>query len=144
MKREDPDKLIIDNTRQLYINFTMPMFILAIRVNIEMIFKKNYVKFFSKKQGADADSENSQVVQNQNQAMRLINGTITEVLDPNIFYSRLSFLESGKDALDIKSNLNQGKQHNGYKLPNIQNKFYTRSALIRNLIPLPSEGKVRA
>ena len=38
--------------------------------------------------------------------MRLINGTITEVLDPNIFYSRLSFLESGKDALDIKSNLN--------------------------------------
>jgi hypothetical protein len=76
--------------------------------------------------------------------MRLINGTITEVLDPNIFYSRLSFLESGKDALDIKSNLNQGKQHNGYKVPNIQNKFYTRSALIRNLIPLPSEGKVRA
>ena len=76
--------------------------------------------------------------------MRLINGTITEVLDPNIFYSRLSFLESGKDALDIKSNLNQGKQHNGYKLPNIQNKFYTRSALIRNLIPLPAEGKVRA
>ena len=80
----------------------------------------------------------------QNLAMRLINGTITEILDPNIFYSRLSFLESGKDALDIKSNLNQGKSQNGYKLPNIQNKFYTRSTLIKNLIPLPSEGKVRA
>jgi hypothetical protein len=76
--------------------------------------------------------------------MRLINGTVTEVLDPNIFYSRLSFLESGKDALDIKSNLNKGKPQNGYKLPNIQNKFYTRSTLIKNLIPLPSEGKVRA
>ena len=51
---------MIDNTRQLYINFTMPMFILAIRVNIEMIFKKNYIKFFSKKQGGgDPDAENS-------------------------------------------------------------------------------------
>ena len=95
------------------------MFILAIRVNIEMIFKKNYVKFYSKKQGGDPDSENNQVSKNQNHAMRLINGTVTEVLDPNIFYSRLSFLESGKDALDIKSNLNQGRTHNGYKLPNI-------------------------
>jgi len=76
--------------------------------------------------------------------MRLINGVITEVFDPNIFYSRLSFLESGKEALDIKNNLNQGRTHNGYKLPNIKNKFYTRSALVKNLIPQPSEGKVRA
>ena len=45
-KRNDPDVLVTDNSRQLYINFTMPMFILAIRVNIEMIFKKNYPKFF--------------------------------------------------------------------------------------------------
>ena len=74
----------------------------------------------------------------------MINGIITEIFDPNIFYSRFSFLESGKDALDIKSNLNQGKAYNGYKLPNIQNKFYTRSALVKNLIPLPSDGKIRA
>ena len=76
--------------------------------------------------------------------MRLINGVVTEVFDPNIFYSRLSFLESGKEALDIKNDLNQGKGHNGYKLPSIKDKFYTRSALVKNLIPLPSEGKVRA
>ena len=74
----------------------------------------------------------------------MINGIITEIFDPNIFYSRFSFLESGKDALDIKSNLNAGKAYNGYKLPNIQNKFYTRSALVKNLIPLPSDGKIRA
>ena len=59
LKREDPDSLVIDNTRQLYTNFTMPLFILSIRVNIEMIFKKNYVKFFKKKKGEDADQENS-------------------------------------------------------------------------------------
>jgi len=69
---------------------------------------------------------------------------ITEVFDPNIFYSRFSYLESGKDAIDIKICLNQGKAHNGYKLPNIRNKFFTRSALINNLIPLPSDGKMRA
>jgi len=74
----------------------------------------------------------------------MINGVITEIFDPNIFYSRLSFLESGKDALDIKNNLNQGRAHNGFKLPNLKSKFYTRSALIKNLIPMPSEGKIRA
>jgi hypothetical protein len=39
----------------------------------------------------------------------LLNGVITEIFDPNIFYSRLSFLESGKDAIDIKNDLNAGK-----------------------------------
>lgn len=37
----------------------MPLFILSIRVNIEMIFKKNYGKFFKKKKGEDANQENS-------------------------------------------------------------------------------------
>ena len=83
-------------------------------------------------------------MKNQDQVLRLINGVITEIFDPNIFFSRLSFLESGKDAIDIKTFLNQGKTYNGYKQPNIQNKFYTRSALVKNLIPMPSEGKVRA
>ena len=106
---------------------------------MEVIFKMNFRLFLSNS-GLNpmASSEN------QTLCMRLINGVITEVFDPNIFYSRLSFLESGKEALDIKNNLNQGRTHNGYKLPNIKNKFYTRSALVKNLIPQPSEGKVRA
>jgi hypothetical protein len=29
-------------------------------------------------------------------------------------------------------------------LPNIKNKYYTRSTLVKNLFPMPSEGKVRA
>ena len=32
----------------------------------------------------------------------------------------------------------------GTALPNLKNKYYTRSSLVKNLIPFPSEGKVRA
>ena len=116
----------------------MPMFILGIRVEVEMIFKMNYKTFLISKDDNQSNKANIE------QVLRLLNGVITEIFDPNIFYSRLSFLESGKDAIDIKNELNAGKQFNGYKLPNIQNKFFTRSTLVKNLIPLPSEGKVRA
>ena len=43
-------------------------------------------------------------------ASRLVNGVISELLDPNLYYSRLSFLESGKEALDIKDELNHGRR----------------------------------
>ena len=39
-----------------------------------------------------------------------MNGVITEILDPNILYSRISFLESSKDAIDIKNSLSMGKK----------------------------------
>ena len=39
-----------------------------------------------------------------------MNGVVTEILDPNILYSRISFLESGKDAIDIKHDLSMGKK----------------------------------
>lgn len=125
--------------KALFVNFVMPMIILTIRVEMEVIFKMNYRAFLANK----SQSQDEDLV-HQALCMRLINGVITEIFDPNIFYSRLSFLESGKDALDIKNNLNQGRAHNGFKLPNLKNKFYTRSALIKNLIPMPSEGKIRA
>lgn len=125
------------NQKSLFVNFVMPIIILTIRVQIEMMYKMHFRAFLGR-----IDKTKS----NKHQAicMRLINGVITEVFDPNIFFSRLSFLESGKDALDIKNNLNQGRAHNGFKLPNIKDKFYTRSALVKNLIPLPSEGKMRS
>lgn len=77
----------------------MPVLILTIRVEIEVIFKMNFRKFFATK----SDDEE---LEHQTLCLRLVNGVITEVLDANINYSRLSFLESGKDALDIKNNLN--------------------------------------
>jgi hypothetical protein len=39
--------------------------------------------------------------------MRFINGAITELIDPKLYYSRFSFLESGKDAIDIKYKISQ-------------------------------------
>ena len=39
---------------------------------------------------------------NEERAMRFVNGVITELLDPKIYYSRFSFLESGKEAIDKK------------------------------------------
>jgi len=37
--------------------------------------------------------------------MKLINMIITAVLDPNLFFSRFSFFESDKQAIDIKFNV---------------------------------------
>ena len=65
------------------------MIVLSVRIQIENIFKQNYPKFFANEE-------------NENLAMRHINGALTEVVDPKIYYSRFSFLESGKDAIDIK------------------------------------------
>ena len=43
-----------------------------------------------------------QIKENRSKLLRLINGIITEIFDPNMFYSRLSFLESNKEGLDFK------------------------------------------
>ena len=118
------------------------MILLAVRIEIELIFKNNYPTFFN-------EDENEKL------ALRLINGAMTEILDPKIYYSRFSFLESGKEAIDLKhkmtkktspsrlDNVNSSPAASSM-LPNVKNKYYTRSTLMKNLIPFPSEGKVRA
>lgn len=70
----------------------MPMILLAIRIEIEVIFKNNYPSFMG-------EEENDAL------CMRLVNGAITEILDPKLYYSRFSFLESGKEAIDLKSKI---------------------------------------
>ena len=71
--------------------------------------------------------------------MRFVNGVITEIFDPKILYSRFSFLESGKEAIDKKFMLAKSQ-----KSKKTDNSYYFRSALVKNLIPAPAEGKVRA
>jgi len=105
------------------------MILLAIRVEMEVILKVNYPHFME-------DKTNEEIT------MRSINGVITELLDPKIFYSRFSFLESGKDAIDLKHQIANRKQ--GEMGINKKTKYYTRSALVKNLIPRPSDGKVRS
>ena len=72
--------------------------------------------------------------------MKLINLVITAIMDPNLYYSRFSFMESDKRAIDIKFQKRKG----GAGLPEIKNKFNTRSALLTALIPNPSDGRLRA
>ena len=47
----------------------MPMVLLSIRVQMEVIFKVNYPRFM-------------EVKANETKTMRLVNGVITEILDP--------------------------------------------------------------
>ena len=82
----------------------MPMILLAIRVEMEVILKMKYKEFLKKDYSATGTGETSCV---EKVCMRLVNGVITELLDPKVFYSRFSFLESGKQAIDIKHKISQ-------------------------------------
>lgn len=70
--------------------------------------------------------------------MKLINEVITKLIDPNIYYSRMSFFESGREAISIKYEKSKKQPASG------MTKFFQRSALVQQLVPNPSEGKVRA
>lgn len=75
----------------------MPMLVLAIRIEVELIFKNSYPHFYT-------------VDLHEKISMKLINDFITQLIDPNIFYSRFSFFESGRDAINIKyQKAKQGK-----------------------------------
>ena len=117
--------------KERFASFIMPMILLSIRVEMEVILKVNYPYFM-------------EVKENEEKAMRLVNGVITELLDPKIYYSRFSFLESGKEAIDRKYIINTKNVGKTGAEPNQRGKFYTRSALVKNLIPAPSDGRVRA
>jgi hypothetical protein len=89
----------------------MPMILLALRIEVEIIFKNSYKVFFSKQ-------SHEQI------AMKLINDVITQLIDPNVYYSRLSFFESGKDAINIKYEKSKKQPPSG------MSKFFMRSALV--------------
>ena len=120
--------------KRIFTSFVMPMILLSIRIEVEMIFKNSFPRFM--------DKEENEIL-----LSRLINGAITEILDPKIYFSRFSFFESNKEAIDLKYKINKKSLTStggSSVLPNVKNKYYTRSSLIKNLIPNPSEGKVRA
>ena len=117
--------------RERFATFIMPMILLAIRVEMEVILKVNYPLFM-------------EVKANEEKAMRLVNGVITELLDPKIYYSRFSFLESGKEAIDRKYIMKTKNISTAGPKIDKKGKYYVRSALVKNLIPAPSDGRVRA
>lgn len=70
----------------------MPLVLLTIRLEIESIFKNTYRKFLGNEEMEEL-------------AMKHMGALITEILDPKLYYSRLSFMESGKEAIDIKNRI---------------------------------------
>ena len=95
--------------------FIMPLLILVIRIEVDLVFQTTYPLFYNNIGPSGAKLVDS--VDNKHRepkhvmlAHRLINGVITELIDPNIFFSRVSFLESGKEAIDIKHDLLLGKK----------------------------------
>jgi hypothetical protein len=72
----------------------MPMLLLTTRLEIESIYKNTYPEIFSEHETEDT-------------ALMLINCLITEIIDPKLYYSRFSFLESGKEAIDIKNRMHK-------------------------------------
>lgn len=99
----------------------LPMLLLILRLEIEGIFKMTYPKFFETKSHSDV-------------ALQKIQTVITTLLDPDYYYSRLSFLESGLDAVSLSGQA--GKQRKG--------KYYSISALVKSLFPNPSHPRTRA
>jgi hypothetical protein len=110
-----PDMKLIQakkNAKNLFINLVMPLLVMTVRLEIHVIFHLSYNNFFNN----IGPSGNKQIVSNGHpdnpamplhvtKTMRLMNGVISEIIDPDMYYSRLSFLESGKDAIDIKNEL---------------------------------------
>lgn len=104
--------------------FVIPMLVLAIRMSVNQIFRKSYPNFFA-------------VEVHDKIATKLCNDLITELVDPNLMYSRFSFFESGRDAIGIK-------YAKARKSESRHQKFFRRSALVEQLFPSSSEGRVRA
>jgi hypothetical protein len=110
------NKKIEEKANNLFKFFVMPLKILIIRLQIFFIYNLSFVQFFNDIGPSGKNNMEVKAYEDDNEkpshirhASRLINGVISELLDPHLIYSRLSFLESGKDAVDIKNDLMNGK-----------------------------------
>jgi len=122
LKYEEQYKL---KNKKLFTMFYMPLFVLTIRVETDLILHRTYKAFYS-------------YPENETIALQKMNFIITKLLDPNIYYSRFSYWESGKEAIDKvfhKNVENIGSKKHG--------EFYT-SSLIAVLVPMPTDGKLRS
>ena len=91
------------------------------RLQVDVIMQMTYPLFYGDIGPSGVKTSDGETPPYLRKAMRMINGVITDLIDPNIFFSRISFLESGKEAIDIKNDLKLGKKvgFSGYKLPSL-------------------------
>jgi len=90
------------------------MLLLAIRLEIEVIFKNQYPKFFSEEL-------------HEKIAMKLINDLITQLFDPNLFFSRFSFLESNREAINIKYQKSKQQSNSSSQADSSRDPHWSRS-----------------
>ncbi len=102
----------------------MPAILLAIRVEVCKLMQEAFPLFAKR---------------NPKRLTCKINDLITQILDPNQFLSRFSLIESRKDGIRVRDRLAK----TGQAGPSLRKGFYTRSALVRSVIPQPADGKVR-
>mmetsp|Transcript_13228 Transcript_13228/g.24779 ORF Transcript_13228/g.24779 Transcript_13228/m.24779 type:complete len:530 (+) Transcript_13228:4028-5617(+) len=99
----------------------LALLILVLRIEIDYIFAKSYPEFYS--------------VPMQRQIVEFkLQQVITRLLDPEVFLSRLSFLESSLDALHLKPKFRE----------NLKGKYYSTSAIVKSLFPVPQHPRARA
>lgn len=102
-------------------HFYKSLLILIIRIIAENIFINSYKQFFT--------------IPNQSQiANQRIQNVITRLFDPEGYYSRFSFLESGIDALGL----------NAKNKVKMSAKYFSTSSMVKSLFPYPQHPRTRA
>lgn len=99
----------------------MAISLLALRMVVDNIFQNSYKLFFSVPEQVAAAQEK-------------IGTVITKLLDPEGFSGRISFLESGLDA--VNANLRNRKKTKA--------SFYSVSSAVQSLFPNPEHPRARA
>ena len=113
--------LFNDKTSKLQRIFYKPLLILIVRIIVENVFVNAYKQFFS--------------IPLQNQiANQKIQSVITRLFDPEGYYSRFSFLESGMDAFGLNTK-NKSK---------MSSKYFSTSSMVKSLFPYPQHPRTRA
>jgi len=95
--------------------------VLVMRMVVERIFEKTYPQFFSLKPQAETGFEKLQLV-------------ISKLFDPENYYSRFSFIESGKDAIQAST------KHRS----KMNVKYYSTSSTVKSILPKPEHPRTRA
>lgn len=113
--------LFHDKSSKMQKIFYKPLLILVIRIVGENVFMNSYKQFF----GIPSQSQ----IANQK-----IQNVISKLFDPEGYFSRFSFLESGMDALGLG---NKGKSK-------MSSKYFSTSSMVKSLFPYPQHPRTRA
>lgn len=108
---------LVNNQKSFY----KSLLILVIRIISENIFMNSYKQFFS--------------IPTQSQiANSKIQSVITKLFDPEEYFSRFSFVESGMDALGLNSK----------NKTRMSAKYFSTSSMVKTLFPYPQHPRTRA